>query len=83
MEYSAHRSANDLWIVWIDGGSYDSEIIITEGYGTSHNSAEVSGVGWIDEDDARSVWNVIIGRFLEFGGEQTIVFGAKDIEGFS
>lgn len=82
MENGAHGCADGLGVVRVDGRRDDGEILVAKSGGAAHDGAEVAGIGRVNEDEMRLRGGEVefCGRFGEFGGEETTVFGAEDVE---
>ena len=51
MENGAHGCADGFRIVGINGRSNNGDILVAKSDGATHNSAEIAGIGWINEYD--------------------------------
>lgn len=82
VENGAHGCADGFGVVRIDGRRDDGEILVAKSGGAAHDSAEIAGIGRIDEDEMRLRGGEVElgGWFCEFGGEEAAFFGAKNVE---
>ncbi len=82
VEDGAHASTDNLGVEVVDGGIDNGDIVEIHGGGGANDGAEVTGVGRINENEVVGLWVELSRELGEFGNDETVIFGAENIEGF-
>ena len=82
MKNGAHGSADGFGVERVDGGRDNGEVVIAKSGSAARDSAEITGIGWVNEHKMRRVTLQGGSWLAKFGDEKTVVFGAENIESF-